>query len=857
MPYNPVTGVFTRVSNSFSQPVFGTLIDPVGATALFDGYDTALTTAFQPTVVANSFPGADIGAKINAAIAYLAGPGNISIIAGAYSSIATLTTISGARINLDLNGSTLAYNVGVAGFLITGNAAQFSSISNGTILGNDTVAASNNGVTVQTPFFKLSRCKVGGFGNDSVAILSGSVSTPINENSDKFEIDQCLILASVRDNLYVEGADSNLGEVNDSQLQGRGRYNLYENSSIGNKYNNLLFDRAGSASTTAALILSPSTEMIGTYFETVSDTIEFRGSGCKYSGSIQGFANVINTGASALTNQIYRYDANNYPVAVGWNVASPETAVTQQSWGWRWNDSTKQIQLLDLTVSGGVGVSIMDYNPSILAMDIPNLTRLSQLTVFSTFKIGANTMAFPAISDTLAGLGISQLFTGINTFLSTGLALRGSSSGKTAFVSDNAGATNYAMHVPAGDDTLATLGLSQLFTGINTFLSTGLALRGSSSGSTAFTSANAGASNFSIAFPAASGTVALTSSPSASVVVGTTTVTSGTNTRVLFDNSGVLGEYTISGSGSVAMTTSPVFTTPNLGTPTALVLTSATGLPISTGLTGAGTGVPAALAINVGSAGAFVTFNGALGTPSSGIATNLTGTAAGFTAGAVTTNANLTGAIISVGNATSLGSFTSANLLAALTDETGTGAAVFGTSPILSTADARGVWTAGATWTLPAHTLGGTISGGGNQINNVIIGTVTPLAGAFTTITASSTATATSFKPTNTIASNLAHIDTSGLTGIAVAASSNAKILAGAAYALVFISETVTAGISAVYLCYGSGTAILVGGAASFVAPTTTPGAGQSSVAFDGTDYAVYNGTGSTRTFKTTIVRNN
>jgi hypothetical protein len=51
----------------------------------------------------------------------------------------------------------------------------------------------------------------------------------------------------------------------------------------------------------------------------------------------------------------------------------------------------------------------------------------------------------------------------------------------------------------------------------------------------------------------------------------------------------------------------------------------------------------------------------------------------------VTTNANLTGAVTSVGNATSLGSFTSAQLLAALTDETGTGAAVFATSPTLVT----------------------------------------------------------------------------------------------------------------------------------------------------------------------------
>jgi len=75
----------------------------------------------------------------------------------------------------------------------------------------------------------------------------------------------------------------------------------------------------------------------------------------------------------------------------------------------------------------------------------------------------------------------------------------------------------------------------------------------------------------------------------------------------------------------------------------------------------------------------------ALGTPSALVGTNITGTAAGLTAGNVTTNANLTGAVTSVGNATSLGSFSSANLLAALTDETGTGVAVFATSPTLVT----------------------------------------------------------------------------------------------------------------------------------------------------------------------------
>lgn len=50
-------------------------------------------------------------------------------------------------------------------------------------------------------------------------------------------------------------------------------------------------------------------------------------------------------------------------------------------------------------------------------------------------------------------------------------------------------------------------------------------------------------------------------------------------------------------------------------------------LPISNGISGLGTGVATALGVNTGSAGAVVLFNGALGTPSSGTVTNLTGTA--------------------------------------------------------------------------------------------------------------------------------------------------------------------------------------------------------------------------------------
>jgi hypothetical protein len=74
----------------------------------------------------------------------------------------------------------------------------------------------------------------------------------------------------------------------------------------------------------------------------------------------------------------------------------------------------------------------------------------------------------------------------------------------------------------------------------------------------------------------------------------------------------------VTGSGGIALATSPTFVTPVLGTPTSGTLTNATGLPIATGVSGLGTNVATALAVNVGSSGAVVTNGGALGTPSSG-----------------------------------------------------------------------------------------------------------------------------------------------------------------------------------------------------------------------------------------------
>ena len=169
----------------------------------------------------------------------------------------------------------------------------------------------------------------------------------------------------------------------------------------------------------------------------------------------------------------------------------------------------------------------------------------------------------------------------------------------------------------------------------------------------------------------------------------------------------------VSGSGVSAISFGSTGLTPATSTTgvvtvagTLAVLSGGTGVTTSTGTTN----------VVLSNSPTLVTPN--LGTPSFLLGTNITGTAAGLTAGTVTTNANLTGDVTSVGNATTLATVASAGV-------TGSSTAI----PVV-TINAKGLTTSITTAAViaPAGTLSGsTLASGVTGSSLTSLGTIASL----------------------------------------------------------------------------------------------------------------------------------
>ena len=242
------------------------------------------------------------------------------------------------------------------------------------------------------------------------------------------------------------------------------------------------------------------------------------------------------------------------------------------------------------------------------------------LNTVGVITFGVTAITFVQVSDSTlytAGNGL-QLTSGTVFSLISPVVTSNGGTGLTSFTSGGAVYATSTSALTTGTLPIASGGTGQTtasaaFNALSPITTTGDLIIGN--GTNSATRLGIGANGFLLT---SNGTTAVWTAAPTSMVYPAAGIANSTGTAWA-------ASYAVSGTGDVALTTSPIFTTPNLGTPSAATLTNATGLPISSGVSGLGTGVATALAVNTGTAGSVVVDGGALGTPSSGTLTNATG----------------------------------------------------------------------------------------------------------------------------------------------------------------------------------------------------------------------------------------
>lgn len=279
-------------------------------------------------------------------------------------------------------------------------------------------------------------------------------------------------------------------------------------------------------------------------------------------------------GSETLTNKTISFGAN----TIGATSAQLATAISDET---------------------GSGAAVFGTAPTIASAVLSTKVNLPRVTALPGTPSAGDTVIVTddsAVGACDSGAGSAQSLCQYNGSAWVSLGDGGSGGGSGTI---NSGVTNiipkYTASTTIDDSLLSDDGTTLTYGGTGGFVLSGGSVAGAFELTQGTAPSAAAANSIQITAPTSVTTAYDVRLPSAS----STGVLFGTNSS----NVNTLTFETTTGSGAFVRATSPTFVTPVLGTPTSGTLTNATGLPISTGVSGLGSNVATALANTLSAAG--------------------------------------------------------------------------------------------------------------------------------------------------------------------------------------------------------------------------------------------------------------